>query len=818
VERALLIASQTAGLRGCHGDAELMADALDQWGFQCTRVTDGTATQERILTAYRALIEETAAGDAVVVYYSGHGGRMRNLTSINETTAAYWQFIVPTDFEESTPEDFRGILAEELRTLQLELSTKTDNVTTILDCCHSALMSRDPAMVARFLQRPWTELRSGAVARWENADDALRSMLASSGLSHEDAESNQRAVRVVACLPTESAFEMQSQEIDGVHGLLTESVVGILRDVRQANGAGDVTWEDVGALARAWVLARAPSQHVVVEGPARRRLFSSEERDTTRGWPVEVADGAVSVPGAAFLGVGPGDTLALVPGGTDAADASVEAVVRRIEGGRAFLELVDGSSSTPLGPGTVAHPATVSSRPREVVVAAPTGAERDQIVAAIAGSSRVEAVEEAKAPLATVVADASGLMLVNTDGMPQYAEPRPVTPEVLGRLTGDLEHLAKLAVLRELTSGSGDEALEIPVGLTVHADPSGPPLESGVTLSPGPVFLRVHHLGRPNDPPVFANVIDLDQAGNVSVMSAEASPTGIQLTPKQTHQLYGDEGAWLSWPEEGFPRDEPRPETFMAVFSDGEHDLRAVATSGIAARGSGGGGSAGSLQRTVDLAASSVSRSAGPRPDRGPAPLRYRVERFEFLLDPGFLVDKTLQRGDRAEVEASPIELGVRLVELVARGRGRGTLATDVRVDALFVTAAAAGGNRVTARTWRFPALDGDGRLPQLPLDLFAGPVQSYLELAIWVSRANQPNPDLTDLFGEPAEPGAPAQDAPQLVARAGSCVRRAVNRSFALHRGTVLVPEGLADRRRPATGLHETTDLAFAYELVVPE
>jgi hypothetical protein len=90
--------------------------------------------------------------------------------------------------------------------------------------------------------------------------------------------------------------------------------------------------------------------------------------------------------------------------------------------------------------------------------------------------------------------------------------------------------------------------------------------------------------------------------------------------------------------------------------------------------------------------------------------------------------------------------------------------------------------------------------------------------MAIWVSRSNQANPDLAVLLRETSAEGAPAPTAAQIVARAGTCVRRAVNRSVALYRGTVLVPEGLADRRRPATGLHETGDLAFAYELVVPE
>ena len=144
---------------------------------------------------------------------------------------------MPTDFEQSTPDGFRGILAEELRALQLALSTKTDNVTTILDCCHAALMSRDPALVARFLQRPFAELRPGAIARWEQADAALRTALHSSGTEYGDAESNQRAVRVVACLPTESAFERcPGIESDAVHGLLTEAVARILREAQATGG------------------------------------------------------------------------------------------------------------------------------------------------------------------------------------------------------------------------------------------------------------------------------------------------------------------------------------------------------------------------------------------------------------------------------------------------------------------------------------------------------------------------------------------------------------------------------------------------------
>ena len=77
VKRALLIASQTAGLRGCHGDVTLMDDALSEWGFDCTRLTDGSATRATILAASRALIDQSQTGDTAVIYYSGHGGHVQ---------------------------------------------------------------------------------------------------------------------------------------------------------------------------------------------------------------------------------------------------------------------------------------------------------------------------------------------------------------------------------------------------------------------------------------------------------------------------------------------------------------------------------------------------------------------------------------------------------------------------------------------------------------------------------------------------------------------------------------------------------------------
>jgi hypothetical protein len=244
----------------------------------------------------------------------------------------------------------------------------------------------------------------------------------------------------------------------------------------------------------------------------------------------------------------------------------------------------------------------------------------------------------------------------------------------------------------------------------------------------------------------------------------------------------------------------------MAVFTDGEHDLRAVATSGITARAGTGTPPSGTLQQHVDLAASGTTRSIGERPAHRAAPLRYRVERFEFLLDPGFQLAEPSAGPDRGATRAAPVNLAIRIVELVVRRAGP-TFATDVRLDAVFVTGSPIDdGRRFLARTFRLPDPD-DERLCPHPLDLYDGPVHGELEMAWWVSRAAPDQPDLAELLAM-AAPEAP-------IEAAGRALRRAVSRSVGLYHTTLAVPVGLTPGRHPRSGRIETPDLAFAYEVV---
>ena len=140
--KALLIGAQTDGLTGVENDVKTMASALLHWGFAITRCEAAQASRAGILDAYETLIKEAQPEDAIVVYYSGHGGycRQPGYDTARRPPEAL-RFIVPTDYQESREGDFRGILSVELSQLQQRLVGKTANVTVVLDCCHAGTMS-----------------------------------------------------------------------------------------------------------------------------------------------------------------------------------------------------------------------------------------------------------------------------------------------------------------------------------------------------------------------------------------------------------------------------------------------------------------------------------------------------------------------------------------------------------------------------------------------------------------------------------------------------------------------------------------------------
>lgn len=133
--------SRISTLQGCLTDVELQRNLLIyHFGFNPQDIlvlTNSQATRQGILTAFEEhLIKQAKPGDVVVFHFSGHGSQVADADGdfpdgLNST-------IVP--FDSSRPADNSGGIVQDItgHTLFLLMSAlQTENVTFVLDCCHS---------------------------------------------------------------------------------------------------------------------------------------------------------------------------------------------------------------------------------------------------------------------------------------------------------------------------------------------------------------------------------------------------------------------------------------------------------------------------------------------------------------------------------------------------------------------------------------------------------------------------------------------------------------------------------------------------------
>ncbi|WP_218779432.1 caspase family protein [Streptomyces sp. NRRL B-24572] len=581
-KRALVIASEVHGLSGCRNDAELIGSALRGYGFDVQLLAERQATRAGILGAYEDLIEASRAQDAAVVYYAGHGGRIQGGLRAHDEPEAL-QFIVPTDIDDTTSDDFRGILSDEMSVLQWRLTLRTRNVTTLLDNCHATRMSRDPLPRGMHVRGWETQWPVAAVRqRWADVASQVRRLRA----DHPDHcwyDDNPHAVRLVACGASQQAIEDYVAEFGSVHGLFTAAVVTALE-----NGT-DLTWHMVGERVRNRVLTRNTAQRPDCEGPTNRLLFSETTRARPAAVPVRVDPATATswLDGAALHGITVGDEYLLCAAGSPVPAAGRVGVVVDVRGGAALLRMRDHA---PVPAGQEAHPLS-SRRP------APTVRLRnadllphewlDRYRAALPGLRTED--DPPGDDLAMLTVGTAGVMLHDAAGRSLYERPRPFTEDTAARLGSDVDDLAHAARLRQLGPDSFAAPLEVPVAfdaIAVRAGGADGSVEDAV-LHPGDrVRMRVRNLGASEGPgrTVYAHVLDLGVGGRVSVLNT-AEPSGIELMPGETRALGRlpggeDPGLPLSWPA-GLPADGPRFETLTAVFADRPQSMANLVRAGV---------------------------------------------------------------------------------------------------------------------------------------------------------------------------------------------------------------------------------------------
>jgi hypothetical protein len=127
-------------LNGCVNDARDMANTLVLCGFAPANIrilTNQNAKRANFITYLNWLLSNTAAGDSLVFYYSGHGTRVANVGTDLEIDGLD-EAIVPHDYATAgllRDDDFKAIFDAKLK--------RGVNLEVIFDCCHSGTGTRN---------------------------------------------------------------------------------------------------------------------------------------------------------------------------------------------------------------------------------------------------------------------------------------------------------------------------------------------------------------------------------------------------------------------------------------------------------------------------------------------------------------------------------------------------------------------------------------------------------------------------------------------------------------------------------------------------
>jgi hypothetical protein len=735
--KALLIGAQTNGLGGVLNDVEAMAGALEPRGFSVQRLITPEATRAAILDAYEKIIADARPDDAFLLYFSGHGGRLQAPDGPDRQSPDL-QFIVSDDYADSSDSDFRGVTGVELSVLLGRLTDRTRNVTVVLDCCHAAHMSRDAGLRIKTLLRP-------APQHWRPTYETVQAhvtTLAAAGLAldRRSLVSNPHAVRVVACSPSQSAWEGHNR--DGVQmGLLTD---GLSRALREVEGLR-VNWSTLLAAIRRDVQDLAPAQRPEAEGPSLREPFEPAELGPLPTLPLVTAEpDHVELLGAPLLGVELGDEFAIMPSGAagpqDGAAIGTATVDRLLPtSARARLRLTSPDGKVPAD--ARAH-RTYSAAPR-LPVRLPAG---HPVTASLAGALAlrrllVPADPGAEAPVEVTVDAQDGLMVRDAAG-PLHA-PYPATPLGISSIADNLQRIAQATALRRL---GGDPARPLAHGVTVEwgrvRDGQAEPLpDSGALLfahAEERVYFRLTNGGIQA---VYVSLVDIGVAYRIAVLTA-ADPGGVRLAPGESYTYgWNDDsrrltGVDLSWPE-GVDTAAARPETVLALISDGPVDVSVLQQQTVRTAAARSG-----LESLLAQITTGTTRDLGDAPA---GQVRYGVAPIDFTVSPSppppaeratFLVDDRPCEPVRllSPRGTAPGSVAVRLDDLVVH-RNRALGGAEIRVDTLVLTGGPGDRPAYRAETMRFSNIRDGERLPLERALIYHGPAVDFLDIAIWVSR-----------------------------------------------------------------------------------
>jgi Caspase domain len=711
-------------------DAERMAEMLRRYGFEIERLQRAGASRDGILAGYRRLIERVGPGDATVVYFAGNGGMVIDpqAPSGERVLPKRFQFIAPTDYTQSTEDDFRGISAWELSQLLGQLTDRTDNVTVIFDCCFSSQMSRDQAVTG-------AAVRALPKLTWLTIGKQLDKVRERFGpIGGPGVMGNPKAVRLAACGDWQTAVQTVDEQ-GRPGGLFTQALIATLEEI----GDAPVSWRAIGEAIRMRVLRTITTQRPVVEGPVKRLLFSLTEVDTP-SVPISRRGDELRIDAGQIVGVSVGDIYGVTAiGKADFApeESIAQVAVDRVEALHAIVRPIQWSPGRDaIPPDAVAWPIE-RALTRHVVKLDVPEPWRTALEAAVASSARLRVATDRQHRVGELRMAGGELRVLTRDGR----ELEPSSP--LWSVPDAIRQLEYLAVAQALVELEGehrlaDEDVEIEWG-TVH--PGGvriPRPAHGAALGLGDrIYLRLRNR---TQLPRFVHVFNIGLRGRISLLSNFA-PSGVRLGPEQ-EELVGvgpdrdskANGFQLDWPRD-LRRDEPGSVTLLILVTARPVDLRVLETDDKAGARKQVSANESPLQRLMRQL-----YDGGTRSTAAAAADPFFVVRRSYVLypleapiaGPGFAIDEdplALVGAARPDLwlgaairQAREIEIGLR------------DLATEraVRIDALVCT------RSPDARgVWQAHTLVVTPGVAIADHEiLWRGPVQDLVEIYLWVAPA----------------------------------------------------------------------------------
>lgn len=404
-------------------------------------VPETPATLANIRAALDALAAQVQDGDRVFIYYSGHGTRVP--FSHPRGYAIHREALVPADVDAAWPQ--RLLFDHELNALLAGLARRTRAVTCVLDCCHSASVTRDPGLpggrprsldpVRHLGWIPQILTSAPDPARGEGGAGGARSF----GDCHV----------VSACLDFELAMEAPGD--DGVpRGLFTHALLRALAGIPDPE-LRSVPWARIWQAVRADVERRNPWQHPSMTGPLARAILAGPPVGGDPGLAIRRAGDAYELDAGTLASVTEAAQIAVydAPGHLPPPLGSPEDLAAR----RGLLRVTSAELASARAE-AIGAPFELAPGARGRVVEAGRAARLrcaivppdEAIAAALGGSPLLEVVGALEAQVRLVAAGGRWLLTDDVHDETEAGALVALRPEELGYARAVLEHYHQYAL------------------------------------------------------------------------------------------------------------------------------------------------------------------------------------------------------------------------------------------------------------------------------------------------------------------------------------------------------------------------------------